>query len=88
MAMQGIASHGFPCYGAGMSTGVVKWVNAVKGYGFIAREDGSFLYFHRSAVSGDLPGRGERVRFLEGPGGRGPKAVTVEPESLPIRATG
>ncbi len=64
-------------------TGIVKWFDAKKGYGFIAPDDGSrevFVHF------GDLPGPdyrplepGQRVRFepLETP--RGPRALQVRP---------
>ena len=64
-----------------MSTGVVKWFNAAKGYGFLAHADGRFVYFHRSSVTGALPAPGETVSFEETEGGVGPKAVRVLTES-------
>ena len=34
-----------------MSTGIVKWFNTIKGYGFIQPEDGSkYVFVHISAV--------------------------------------
>jgi cold shock protein len=36
-----------------MSQGTVKWFNAEKGYGFIAREDGPDVFVHYSELEGD-----------------------------------
>jgi CspA family cold shock protein len=50
-----------------MTTGTVKWFNAMKGYGFIAPDDGSKdAFVHISAVeSAGLSGlnEGQRVEF-------------------------
>jgi len=40
-------------------TGTVKWFNGGKGYGFIAREEGSDVFVHFSEI------RGEGFRSLE-----------------------
>ena len=65
-----------------MSSGVVKWFNDEKGYGFLAGDDGRFVYFHKSSVDGPMPVPGETVSFEETEGGRGPKAVRILTESL------
>jgi len=45
-----------------MSTGIVKWFNATKGYGFIQPEDGSAdVFVHITAVE-----RSEIDQLLEG----------------------
>jgi len=55
-----------------MQTGIVKWFNATKGYGFIAPEDGSKdVFVHISAVEraglGTLR-EGQQVSFEVRPG--------------------
>jgi CspA family cold shock protein len=61
-------------------TGTVKWFDARKGYGFIARENGSDIFVHANNIS-DPFGRsledGERVRFVVGQGPKGPSAEEV-----------
>ena len=66
-----------------MAQGTVKWLNADRGYGFIAPDDGTpDLFVHYSAVKagGD---RGlqddQRVEFTVGRGARGPRAEEVRP---------
>jgi CspA family cold shock protein len=50
----------------GTTSGTVKWFNNAKGYGFIGREDGSDVFVHYSAVSGEgykSLQEGEKVEF-------------------------
>ena len=55
--------------------GTVKWFNATKGYGFIAREGGEDVFVHHTAIKAEgyrSLNEGQRVEFtLE----RGPKGL-------------
>jgi cold shock protein len=65
-----------------MATGTVKWFNAEKGYGFIAREDGDDVFVHYSAIQKDgyrTLEEGQRVEFDVGPGRKGEEAQNVRP---------
>jgi CspA family cold shock protein len=62
-------------------TGVVKWFNNQKGYGFIARDAGGDVFVHYSAIVGDgfrTLQEGEHVEFVVQQGQKGPAAVNVQ----------
>ncbi|BFM22247.1 cold-shock protein [Gilvimarinus japonicus] len=61
-------------------TGVVKWFNDAKGYGFIERESGADVFVHFRAINGT--GRrtlleGQNVSFEVVEGQKGPQAENV-----------
>jgi CspA family cold shock protein len=62
-------------------TGVVKWFNATKGYGFIAPDDGSKdVFVHYSAIQSDgyaSLDENDRVEFSIEQGQKGPAAANV-----------
>lgn len=63
------------------TTGVVKWFNAEKGYGFITRDDQQAdVFVHFSAIQGGGYKKleeGERVEFDVVAGKKGPAAENV-----------
>ncbi len=64
-----------------MAQGKVKWFNDQKGFGFIAREDGSGdVFAHYSAVQGDgfkSLAEGDNVEFDVLDTDKGPKAANI-----------
>jgi CspA family cold shock protein len=61
-------------------TGTVKWFNAAKGYGFIAREGGKDVFVHFSAVQMEgykTLNEGDQVEFGIEDSPKGPQAVNV-----------
>lgn len=64
-----------------MPTGVVKWFNNKKGFGFIAQDNGGRdVFVHFSTINGDgykSLNEGDRVQFEVSESERGPKATTV-----------
>jgi len=62
--------------------GTVKWFNAVKGYGFIGRDDGEDVFVHFSAIQ--MEGyrkllEGQKVEFSIEAGPKGLQAANVTP---------
>ncbi len=63
-----------------METGTVKWFNNSKGYGFIARQNGSDVFVHHTAIKGDgykSLEEGQRVQFNVTRGPKGEQATDV-----------
>ena len=61
-----------------MPTGIVKWFNDKKGYGFIAQDDGGKdLFVHTSAVEGGTLQDNDKVQYEIGEGRKGPCATNV-----------
>jgi len=64
-----------------MEQGTVKWFNAAKGFGFIARQNGEDIFVHFSAIqSGGYRSleEGQAVEFTVGKGKKGLQAENVK----------
>jgi len=61
-------------------TGVVKWFNGAKGFGFITREGQEDVFVHYSGIRGEgfrSLDEGQKVEFVVAQGERGPQAQDV-----------
>ena len=66
-----------------MATGIVKWFNDSKGFGFITPDDGGKdLFAHFSAIQGSgfkSLKENQRVSFEVASGPKGPQAINIQP---------
>lgn len=61
-----------------MSTGVVKFFNYSKGFGFITPDNGGDdVFVHTTGVEGDALNENDKVEFEIGEGQKGPCAIQV-----------
>ncbi|MDI3323498.1 cold-shock protein [Pontibacterium granulatum] len=63
-----------------MATGIVKWFNDEKGFGFIQQEQGPDVFVHHTAIQSDgfrSLQEGQKVEFTVAQGPKGPQAENV-----------
>jgi len=66
-----------------LATGIVKWFNEKKGFGFIVPDEGGQdLFVHFSNIETDgfrTLKEGQKVEYTSGEGSKGPEATNVVP---------
>ncbi len=65
-----------------MTTGIVKWFDPRRGYGFISQEDGPDVFVHTNALQGaglQTLEENQKVEFEVTEGPKGPQAANVRP---------
>lgn len=60
-----------------MDTGIVKFFNETKGFGFIVRDDGKEIYFHAKNIVGKINSN-DKVSFETQEFKRGLSAINVK----------
>ncbi|MCA0901927.1 cold-shock protein [Microbulbifer agarilyticus] len=63
-----------------VTTGIVKWFNESKGFGFIEQESGPDVFAHFSAITSSgfkTLTEGQKVEFTLGHGQKGPQAENI-----------
>ncbi len=63
-----------------MATGIVKWFDDAKGYGFIEQDDGEDVFVHYTAIAGEgyrSLTEGSEVEFDIEDSPKGPRATNV-----------
>jgi CspA family cold shock protein len=61
--------------------GTVKWFDAIKGFGFIEREEGNDVFVHHSSIIAEGYRKleeGQTVEFVVTEGPKGPQASEVQ----------
>ena len=63
-----------------METGIVKWFNGSKGYGFITRDEGDDVFVHYKSINAEgfkSLDEGDKVQFEVEEGPKGLQATNV-----------